>query len=450
MGSRVTTLFPLASDIAVGATFSIPYPSGFTQASLLNSAGGSVAVNDNEVFHQGIGAAFTFGASNITIQNNSPIVWPAGSILNIGLSRTNPRGSNNLVFGTRPGEAAPSGQTGTPITISSGAVLQMIGDSTVAGVATGGGTSQVANSWPTQLAALLNAGAYRATAQNRYGCASGTWANLLTMDGRVTGTGAWSQTGTLGPGGNLFGATAAGSATFVLGTCNKIVVEWIDNAAGRTFTYAVDGGATTDVNTTGVYAIRRTVIPVTLGSHSLTLAWKTTSCNIRGVEAYDDSTAMPIRALNFGISGATSTNLANDSGTADSRLASYRGYGADVTFHEFGIINDAVQAIADSVTQANIIAIDASAAQSKAGHRNVYVTPNPIGDNATIRAALDSKVGLMRQLAAQRNALLIDVYAEFGTYEDAVARGLMSDTRHPNTAGYAVIANLVNRSIKVA
>jgi hypothetical protein len=109
MGSLVTFKAPITADIAVNGTFTVSYPSGYAQTSLANSGDGYLSINDNEVFRQGLGVQFTFGASNITVQNTSPIPWPAGTIVNIGLSRTDPRGSNNVVFGTRPSNAAQGG-----------------------------------------------------------------------------------------------------------------------------------------------------------------------------------------------------------------------------------------------------------------------------------------------------------------------------------------------------
>lgn len=111
MGSLVTFKSPILTDVAVNGTFTVPYPNGYSSVSLANAGDGYLALNDNEVFRQGVGVQFTFGASNITVQNTSPLVWPAGTVVNIGLSRTNPRGSYNLFFGNRPSEAAP-GQGG--------------------------------------------------------------------------------------------------------------------------------------------------------------------------------------------------------------------------------------------------------------------------------------------------------------------------------------------------
>lgn len=112
MGSLVTFKSPILTDVAVNGTFTVPYPNGYSSVSLANAGDGYLALNDNEVFRQGVGVQFTFGASNITVQNTSPLVWPAGTVVNIGLSRTNPRGSYNLFFGNRPSEATQGDGSG--------------------------------------------------------------------------------------------------------------------------------------------------------------------------------------------------------------------------------------------------------------------------------------------------------------------------------------------------
>lgn len=334
-----------------------------------------------------------------------------------------------------------------------GGTIVVWGDSTDAGVQTGVGTAQVENSWPTQLAALLASSGARATAQNRYGCGSGTWAapnGLLGIDSRISSVGTWQQNGTLVPGGNGFGSGTPGdSMTMVLGVCNNIIIEWQDTTAGRAFTYAVDGGATTDVSTTGNYLVRRTLIPVPAGAHSITLAQKTGSITIRGIEAWDDTVGMPIRVINGGISGATSTQLANDSGTADSRLRGLYAFGQDVTIMECGLINDAVNAVPLATTRNNLFTLANAANLAKPGTRNIFRTPNPIGDNTTIRNALDTAVQVMREVASATGSGLIEIYGSNGPYENWVAQGLMSDTRHLNTAGNAYVAQRAQRALFV-
>lgn len=75
----------LAAAVANAGTVTIPYPAGQTQASLASSTGGMVVINNNMVYPQaasGAGTvALTFGASDITITNNSGETWPAGASL---------------------------------------------------------------------------------------------------------------------------------------------------------------------------------------------------------------------------------------------------------------------------------------------------------------------------------------------------------------------------------
>lgn len=79
------TRIGLAANVANAGTVTVPYPAGTTQASLTGSTDGTAVLNNNMVYPQaasGAGTvAFTFGASNITVTNNSGETWPAGSTL---------------------------------------------------------------------------------------------------------------------------------------------------------------------------------------------------------------------------------------------------------------------------------------------------------------------------------------------------------------------------------
>lgn len=104
MGAIAITKTTLASAVANAGTVVVSYPAGQTQASLQNSIGGVVAVANNESYKQaasGAGTvAFAFGASNVTITNNSGVTWPAGAELIISFGRVDRNGSYNLVIGT--------------------------------------------------------------------------------------------------------------------------------------------------------------------------------------------------------------------------------------------------------------------------------------------------------------------------------------------------------------
>lgn len=89
MASLVTTRITIATAVNnAGTVTGVPYPSGWNQARLLGTTGGSLSLANNERFPQaasGAGTvAFTFGASDITITNNSGVTWPAFSELIIG------------------------------------------------------------------------------------------------------------------------------------------------------------------------------------------------------------------------------------------------------------------------------------------------------------------------------------------------------------------------------
>ena len=89
----------LAAAVANAGTFTTPYPAGFTQAMLNGSTLGQLALKSGETFPQaasGAGTvAFSFGASTITVTNNTGNALPAGDItLSFGAVDIN--GSYNL------------------------------------------------------------------------------------------------------------------------------------------------------------------------------------------------------------------------------------------------------------------------------------------------------------------------------------------------------------------
>ncbi len=104
MGSKAIFTGRLSADVANAGTFVISaYPAGSTQASLTGSTGGGVAISNNEYWPQGSGAgtvSFTFGASTITITNNSGVTWVSGSSIIASFGRTDRNGVYNLVIGT--------------------------------------------------------------------------------------------------------------------------------------------------------------------------------------------------------------------------------------------------------------------------------------------------------------------------------------------------------------
>jgi hypothetical protein len=99
--ARVPTV--LAADVANSGTFTIAYPSGFSQgdfnAGLLVSAGLYAIVNGNDKL---TGAASkvsaTYGASLITVTNSSGVTWAAGSTVELFFDTQNGNNVLELAF----------------------------------------------------------------------------------------------------------------------------------------------------------------------------------------------------------------------------------------------------------------------------------------------------------------------------------------------------------------
>ncbi len=116
MGALAYTTLTLTADVANAGTFTVPYSSGFTQASLTGSTGGKL-VSTQDTYNQaasGAGTvAFSFGASNITVTNNTGQTLKAGTTVRLSFGRTDRNGSYNpSLVGGAP--AALTAATGTP------------------------------------------------------------------------------------------------------------------------------------------------------------------------------------------------------------------------------------------------------------------------------------------------------------------------------------------------
>lgn len=87
----------LTAAVADAGTFTVAYPAGETQASLTGTTGGSVAVGENDVWDQADpGFAFAFGASNITVTNNTGYTLAAATDLILSFGEKTISGSYNL------------------------------------------------------------------------------------------------------------------------------------------------------------------------------------------------------------------------------------------------------------------------------------------------------------------------------------------------------------------
>lgn len=98
MGSLGYSKTTLVSAVADAGTVDVAYPTGTNQAGLTGSTGGEVTV-DQSSYDQGAGGVtFAFGASAITITNDTGFTWPAGAELYASFGQTDIQGSYNLTY----------------------------------------------------------------------------------------------------------------------------------------------------------------------------------------------------------------------------------------------------------------------------------------------------------------------------------------------------------------
>lgn len=125
MSSLAVTRAVLASAVANAATVVIPYPAGTTQSSLITSTGGELVLNDNDRYAQalsGVRVEFTFGASNITITNQTGVTWPAASTILVSFGSSDVEGRYNPGIAVAPATV--------PLTVSVGTASNTIADVT--------------------------------------------------------------------------------------------------------------------------------------------------------------------------------------------------------------------------------------------------------------------------------------------------------------------------------
>jgi hypothetical protein len=99
MGALANKKHQMAADVTNTNTFTTAYPTGQTQASLLNSTGGQLVFNQDKFPQAASGAgtvAFAFGASNITVTNNTGLTLTAGSEIRLSFGDTDRKGSYNV------------------------------------------------------------------------------------------------------------------------------------------------------------------------------------------------------------------------------------------------------------------------------------------------------------------------------------------------------------------
>lgn len=106
MTFAVTPRIVLTAAVANAGTVDVPYPVGTTQATFTGNFAapntGFVVLNDNEVYIErasGVRVGLSYGASTITVTNNTGVSWPVGATIRVQAGRV---GNDNPGFGPGP------------------------------------------------------------------------------------------------------------------------------------------------------------------------------------------------------------------------------------------------------------------------------------------------------------------------------------------------------------
>lgn len=315
-----------------------------------------------------------------------------------------------------------------------------VGDSATRGVnAVIAGTDCAAQSYPWQLAALLEAGLGVTCRPNQSFLGSGGMSSFSWGDARVT----TDMTTLSGAVGAFFRAPVVpGTWDFNPGFSWTHCDIYFTTTTTLRFTYTVGVGAPVEPSISGALAPVKFSFSKAAGSEALSLDWVAGDFRLVGVHLYNTNDPC-IQIHNVGVAGSTAaTNISTAAGTGGAHWPAM--FTPHLAVIDFGL-NDYVTNVVPETFAANVQTnIDHWRA---AGADVILKTFTPRNSAGTYPQS--EYAAIMRSLARNNNLLLVDVFAspEWPDYATANANGLFSDGVHPSTSGYADIAGKVAATI---
>lgn len=324
--------------------------------------------------------------------------------------------------------------------------VELPGDSTTVGLgstnANGSWVGAKTNSYPVQLAALLNTASIPANAANFFASSTAPdIATLLSADTRLsmTGTG-WDLTGFTTVGGAALGNHTDTTSTFkftVPDVCNTAELRLMIFSGAGVVAWSVDGGAETQINTDNAsQAIGKFTIALgaNTAGHVISLRVVSGSVFLTSITAFSSVTKR-LLLLNQGSGGATTDALVV-TGQGWNWEDNLNGVSAKLAFINM-LLNDqgnnADPTGAMSRLQTVITALKATNCDP------ILVMPHPKAPSpGTVQTAY---LNALKSLANTNNCPCLDLSSVYPFQGDWVGAGLDSgDGLHPNAAGYGVNA----------
>lgn len=328
------------------------------------------------------------------------------------------------------------------------AKLVMIGDSTTAGSGSTGTAGYLSGGRATcpgvKLAKRLRDSGLPAYASGAYGPPAGlTNAQYKAWDSRIAGTGWGPQGSPLGGSWLLpmVETTAANSFSFTPSeSINTFEIVYSTATNSRVFSYAVDGGAATNVEAnTGTSSLATvTVNAGSVGAHTLTIAKVSGATNyIWGIRAYDSSNKC-VEVMPWGISSRRAQDGIASTNPYDA-LPALQYFAPDLTIINL-CINEWVQAGDVATYKTNLATVIAAAQVSG----DVIVqTGVPTQATTTALAVQVPYVDAAIATAIAMGAAVDDTWRKFQSRERDSS--IYTDTTHPNGAGYELMCANASR-----
>lgn len=356
------------------------------------------------------------------------------------------------------GIAARSGGV-SALGLTQNVVVAFVGDSTTNGSNGGsGGTSNYLNSRPNapaiKTAEILNADGIPVTSEGTFGVGGNNTASVwVQADGtRYVSVGGWTSLANLAIfGGHFFQAAGAGAVLQVniLG-CDVIKLAYPVWTYGS-FRYRIDGGSWVTVNQTGTKVWQIDSIPVAMGDHTVEFEWVSGTAYMHCCYG-ENSTRNELRHIHAGARGALSSNFITNTSTNPWLFRNANGtLPIDIAVVNIGI-NDINTNVSLATYESNYRAFLTNWRTNNPDVAFILEKPNPISLDGTgvtqmqVRSLIDTLA--TDYSTGGKFCRVHDRWASMGVtgvdgpaaYTMANGLGLMSDTLHPNAAGYGLIA----------
>ena len=258
------------------------------------------------------------------------------------------------------------------------------------------------------------------------------------------------------PSGLTTGFNTTGSAVYGMGassaTCDHIEIYYITGPAssldGGTFSYQVDSGSATNVDTSaGSAGIGRISLTPSLGSHTLTLSWISGNVRIVGVAFWRTD----ISGITWQGCAQGGINLWNCADQAFANFQTWLGWvQPDVITFEMKanqISQDASSADVSTFTKWVNAVRDGSTAGAGPDVIVIGSTPDVQGQAET--TLQDAIRALVKTYQPSLNIFGWDGYRPLGSYTNMVAMGWQGDGIHPGWQAQQFLAFLMARDLNL-